>query len=220
MSAEAQARRPGRPRSAKAHRAILDSALALLAEHGYRGLSMEAVAARAGVGKTTIYRRWPSKEALVIEALAGVAPPDVPEDTGSVEGDLIAFQRAQVARVVHTPVPQILPRLLGDSTTEPELRDAVMAEVVEPIRSALREILRRGLERGELRQDLDLEFGVDVIHGTSVYRLLLSGDVPHAASAMPLLLELLRGPSSSSAGRGNARRRSSGSSRGTRARSS
>jgi hypothetical protein len=91
--------------------------------------------------------------------------------------------------------------------------------VVGPIRDALREILRRGMDRGELREDLDLEFAVDVVHGTVVYRLLLSGDLPQAAGAMPQLIELLSAPSSSSAGRGSARRRSSGSSRGKRARS-
>ena len=180
---------------------------------------MEAVAARAGVGKTTIYRRWSSKQELVIEALRQMTPPDVPEDTGSIQGDLIAFQQAQLARVVHTPVPRILPRLLGDSTTDPELHDAVMTDVVGPIRKALHEILRRGVGRGELREDLDLAFGTDVIHGTIVYRLLLSGDLPYAASAMPMLLELLSSASSSSAGRASARRRSSGSSRGRRARS-
>jgi AcrR family transcriptional regulator len=75
VSAEPEARRPGRPRSAKAHRAILDAALALLVEQGYHGLSMEAVAARAGVGKTTIYRRWPSKQEIVIEAIGQVGSP-------------------------------------------------------------------------------------------------------------------------------------------------
>jgi AcrR family transcriptional regulator len=196
VSTEAQARRPGRPRSAKAHRAILDAALALLFEHGYHGLSVEAVAARAGVGKTTIYRRWPSKQELVIEALRQVTPPDVPEDTGSLQGDLIAFQQAQLARVVHTPVPRLLPRLLGDASRDPDLHDAVVADVVGPIRRTLREILRRGVERGEIRQDLDLDFAVDVLHGTIIYRLLLSGDLPSAASAMPQLLELLKAPGS------------------------
>jgi AcrR family transcriptional regulator len=191
--------------------------LALLDEQGYSGLSVEAVAARAGVGKTTIYRRWPSKQELVVEAIREIGVPDVPEDTGSLAGDLMAFQRGQLERVVPTRVPSILPRLLGDTAGDAELHAAVRRDVVGPIRDVLGELLQRAVERGELAEDLDVELATDVIHGTVVYRLLLSGDLPYAASAMPGLIALLRATSSSSGGRGNARRRSSGSSRARRA---
>jgi AcrR family transcriptional regulator len=208
VSTEARTRSPGRPRSAKAHRAILDAALALLGEQGYHRLSMEAVAGRAGVGKTTIYRRWPSKQELVVDALREVAIPSAPEDTGTIEGDLAAFQRAQLERVVRTRALDLLPRLLGDAFGDPELHEVVARDLVGPIRQVIQELVQRGMERGELRKDVDPEFATDVIHGTIVYRLLLSRDLPYAASAMPQLVDLLRVPSSSSAGRASARPRS------------
>jgi len=206
---EAPARGRGRPRSEEAHRAILAATLTLLDEAGYRALTIEAVAGRAGVGKTTIYRRWPSKLELVIDAIHQLRPPGPPEDTGSVQGDFACFQRQQVARVANTPLPRVAPRLISEAVGDPELHDAIMRDLVNPVRDAIREVLRRGVERGELRADLDLEIATDVVHGTVVYRILTSqGDLLAATSAVPHVLDLLRAASSSSAGPGSARRRS------------
>ena len=101
----APARGRGRPRSEQAHRAIVEATLTLLDEGGYTALTIEAVAERAGVGKTTIYRRWPSKLELVIEAISELRPPGPPEDTGSLAGDFAAFARGQVSRVARTALP-------------------------------------------------------------------------------------------------------------------
>jgi AcrR family transcriptional regulator len=189
----APARGRGRPRSEEAHRAILDATLTLLDEGGYGPLTIEAVAARAGVGKTTIYRRWPSKLELVIEAASEMRPALPPEDTGSVQGDFVAFQRAQVARVAAGPLPRIAPRLLAESVGDAELHAAFRRELIEPLRAAIGEILRRGIDRGELRGDLDPEIATDIVHGTIVYRVLLSqGDVISATTALPTVLDLLR----------------------------
>ncbi|MGH2503871.1 MAG: helix-turn-helix domain-containing protein, partial [Ktedonobacterales bacterium] len=84
---ETELRRPGRPRSAQADQAILDAALELIAQEGIQGMSIEGVAARAGVGKTTIYRRWPNKDALALDALRTVKPPIVSFDTGNLRSD-------------------------------------------------------------------------------------------------------------------------------------
>ena len=94
----APARGRGRPRSEEAHRAIVEATLTLLDEGGYTALTIEAVAERAGVGKTTIYRRWPSKLELVVEAVGELRPPGPPDDTGSLAGDFAAFARGQGRR--------------------------------------------------------------------------------------------------------------------------
>ena len=146
----APARGRGRPRSEQAHQAIVEATLTLLDEGGYTALTIEAVAERAGVGKTTIYRRWPSKLELVVEAISELRPPGPPEDTGSLAGDFAAFARGQVSRVARTALPRIAPRLISEAVSDPELHAAVMSDVIEPVRDALRTVLRRGVERGEL----------------------------------------------------------------------
>ena len=189
----APARGRGRPRSEQAHRAILDATLTLLDEGGYGPLTIEAVAARARVGKTTIYRRWPSKLELVIEAVAELRPALPVEDTGSVLGDFMAFQRTQITRVAAGPLPRIVPRMIAESVGDAELHTAFQRELINPLREAIGEVLRRGLERGELRDDLDLALATDVVHGTVVYRVLMSqGDLVSATSAIPKVLDLMR----------------------------
>lgn len=191
----APARGRGRPRSAEAHQAILSATLTLLDEIGYRALTIEAVAARAGVGKTTIYRRWPSKLELVVEAVAEMRPPLPTEDTGSLQGDFLAFQRGQISRVAAGPMPRIAPRLLAESVSDRELHEAVQRELIDPIRTAIGEVLQRGVDRGELRADLDLELAIDVVHGTVVYRILRSqGDLLAAVAPVLRVLDLLRTP--------------------------
>lgn len=183
----------GRPRSAEAHRAILDATLTMLDEIGYGALTIEGVAARAGVGKTTIYRRWPSKLELAVDAVAEMRPEFPPEDAGSLEGDFAAVQRNQVARAAAGPVPRILPRMLAESMGDADLHRAIRQELIDPIRAVIGEVLRRGVERGELPPDLDFELATDMVHGTVVYRILLSqGDLAGALTAVPRVLDLMR----------------------------
>ena len=191
-----EAARPrGRPRSAEAHQAILVATLKLLAEHGFAGLSIEGVAAEAGVGKTTIYRRWENKSELVGDAIALLRPPPgtVP-DTGTFVGDLDALSNAQRARLGGTPVPRIVPRLLADTADDEALHSLVLERAVGPIRAIVRVIVDRAVERGELRGDLDREAIVDVFHAIPVYKILMTGgdldaSVPLPAKYGPMLLE-------------------------------
>ncbi|HEX3276914.1 MAG TPA: TetR/AcrR family transcriptional regulator [Thermoleophilaceae bacterium] len=207
---ETSTRRPGRPRSEEAEQAILDAVLELLPEHGLKGLSIEAVAAQAGVGKTTIYRRWATKPELVVAALSRLRPPAAPPDTGSLAGDLGGLVAIQQERLAPTALPRLVPRVLADSIDDPELHAEMVKQVVGPLRAILRELIGRAIERGEVREDVDVEALVDVLHGAPVYKLLMSGgdmsvliDIP--TRIVPLLLQ---GASSSSAGRASARRRS------------
>ena len=218
---EAPARRRGRPRSEEAHQAILMATISLLPEHGL-ALPIEAVAAEAGVGKTTIYRRWQNKHELIADAIGLLRPPpeSIP-DTGSLVGDLNAISRAQRDRLGDSPVPRVIPRLLADSAEDDELHQLIKERAVGPIRDIIRGTVERAIDRGELRDDVEIELVVDVFHALPVYKILMSGGrldevVPMPELYVPLLME---GFSSSSAGRASARRRSSGSSRAKRARS-
>jgi AcrR family transcriptional regulator len=182
----ASPRSPGRPRSEQAHQAILAATIELLPEHGLNGLSIEAVAAKAGVGKTTIYRRWSSKEELIADALALIRPPGPPPDQGSLIADLKVLVGAQRERLAGTPIPRIVPRLLGESSGDPELHALFVERALEPIREILRELVRRATERGELRADLDSEAVVDMLHAIPVYRVLLTdGDIGDEIVSVP-----------------------------------
>jgi AcrR family transcriptional regulator len=220
VTSEAAPRGRGRPRSEEAHRAILAAVIELLPEHGLKGLTIEAVAARAGVGKTTIYRRWGTKNELVLEAIEQLRPPGPPPDTGSLIGDLDALVALQRVRLEASQLPRIMPRVLGESLEEPELHAEIVERAVNPIRGILEELVRRAIDRGELREDLDVDTMVDVLHAAPVYKLLMAGGAMEAVSGVPerIVPLLLEGVSSSSAGRASARRRSSGSSRARRGR--
>jgi AcrR family transcriptional regulator len=217
----AQVRRPGRPRSDDAHRAIIAATLSLLGRHGVAGLTMEGVAAAAGVGKTTVYRRWPSKTALALEALSELAPPDDPPETGSLQGDLRALTDLQRRRLAGSELPRVVPRVLGEAADDPELQAGFFEHVITPLRRIIRTLLERAIERGEVSPDADVEALVDILHAIPVYKVLTAGGDVEAVADVPdrYLPILLAGISSSSAGPASARRRSSGSSRAKPARS-
>jgi AcrR family transcriptional regulator len=166
------ARAPGRPRSARADEAIIDAVLDLLAEGpSIEALSIEAVAARAGVGKATIYRRWPGKEALLRDALFTLkGPPPVPEGA-TVRDQLIALLRG-VGRVPDPRLARIMPCLAPQANKSPE-HYRLYQEIIEPRRQVMREVLRRGVERGELRDDLDLEVTMALLTGPVLIQKLL-----------------------------------------------
>ncbi len=147
----------GRPRSPDADRAIIDAVLEELIESGIDGLSLEQVALRAGVAKATIYRRWPNKEALVLDALATVEDPS-PELPGtSVRDDLIALVDGIRRRHKHNVATRLYPCMLSDGARYPEIAAKYKKVVVERRRETVRQTVRRGIANGEIRADLDVE---------------------------------------------------------------
>lgn len=187
---------PGRPRNARADEAILHAVIALLSEGmSVDSLSMDAVAAKAGVGKATIYRRWSNKEALLIDAIATMKGP-IPELKGeSVREDLItliAAQRqkrmAQYGRVTAC----ILPELVRSKEMH-----AVHQGVIEPRREVMRNVLRRGIETGELRADLDVEMTLLLLSAPSLAQstMRLNPQVAEEGFTEALVDAVLRGAS-------------------------
>ena len=163
-------RRPGRPRSERAEQAIIDAALELFGEHGVEGLSCEAVAARAGVGKATIYRRWPGKEDLLIAALASLKSP-LPEPAGeSVRDDLAALLDTMIADAADPRYARQFAMLHGEGQRYPRLIALYAETVVEPRREKFRAVLRRGIGTGELRPDIDIEIAVLTLTGAIIAR--------------------------------------------------
>ena len=169
-------RGPGRPRNQDYDDVILDAAMAILAEDGYPGLTIDGVAARAKVGRPTIYRRWPSKPALVVAALArstGLAPAS---DTGTVRGDLLAVQRHQVALMNSAGWRRITPGLTADLAADPELARTYLEEYIAPRRRSVWDALDRGIARGELPPGIDHAFISDLLTGPLYYRALGRGE--------------------------------------------
>ncbi len=183
----------GRPRSVEADRAIVAATVELLAEEGYAGLSMEGVAARAGVGKTTIYRRWPCKSDLVVHSLQCVSEHDESApDTGRVRDDLVVFMGRMVDKLRRSEAGRIMPGLLVELTRNPELARAFRQGFVEPRRLLVVEALRRGIDRGEVRADVDLELVVDATVAIFQHRLMVTGmaiddDLPDRLADLLLL---------------------------------
>ncbi len=164
----------GRPRSRKVHRAILSATLALLAEEGWAGLTMEGIAERAGVGKAAIYRRWRSLDAVLIDAVDGMVGEIRIPDTGSIRADLEALMRQAVALYRGRP-GRLMPGLVSAMAGHVEVARAVRDGFLAVRRQALAEVLRRAGARGELREDVDLELTLDFLAGPIFYRLLVTG---------------------------------------------
>jgi AcrR family transcriptional regulator len=170
-----QRRRPGRPRSAAADGAIIQATLELLLDHGYRGLTMEQVRARSGVGKATLYRRYGSKQELVTAVVRHLNQ-DIPvPDTGTVRDDILAVAGSVLAAAARVGAATFMPRMLAESAGDAEMHAIFYENLVAPRRAVMAEVLRRGIERGELRADLDVELAIDVLTGPWIYRLLISG---------------------------------------------
>ena len=164
----------GRPREARADRAILDATLELMAAR-VPDLRMDDVAARAGVGKATIYRRYRSKDELVTAAVAALVGEISVPDTGSTEGDLVALMREAVAVYSNPVAARAMPALVAAMHRDPELARGIRTGFLASRRRALQNVLARGVERGDLPGDLDFELALDVLGGPLFYRLLVTG---------------------------------------------
>jgi AcrR family transcriptional regulator len=164
----------GRARNPRTHQAILDATVELLAEIGYQELSIERVAARAGVGKATIYRWWNSKSALVIEAMQHGMPLPVPPHTGDPRVDLRATIEGAARTFATTPAGATVRALAADIPRDPETAQR-LRDFLRPRRDAAREVLHQAAAVGQLPADVDIETVIDLFVGAIFYRRMVRG---------------------------------------------
>jgi len=193
-SRQAGARPVGRPRDARADRAILTAALELMAEHGVQALRVDDVATRARVGKATIYRRYRSKDQLVTEAVGGLVDEEIEiPDSGSTREDLLVLMREAVELYSGTLAAKLMPSIVDEMSRNAELAAIARDRFLTRRRAALRVVFDRGIERGDLRRDLDVEFALDVLAGPLFYRLLITGGPIDDGLARAVVELILRG---------------------------
>jgi AcrR family transcriptional regulator len=182
-------RRRGRPRSEPAHRALLEAALREFAARGYEAMSLEAIAAAAGVSKLTLYRRWDSKLALVRELLQSVSDETPIEDQGSLEENLRVLLREAYQASITSLAGQIIPRIVGEVASHPELLEVYRKEILRPRLERLKVLIALAHERGELREDLPFTVLADMFAGPIFYHLTVLALVePNQPDDVPELL--------------------------------
>ncbi len=185
------ARLPGPHRDLDAEYAILGATLELLGERGYSRLTMDEVAQRAHVGKATIYRRWPSKLPLVIDAVRRPADTQIPvPNTGSLDGDVLALIKTFLTALAE-PLGIGLARLLADAAPNPGLRHIVYKELIRARQDSLRVVVERAIERGEVDRDADVDMLLELAAAAVLHRLVVSDepfDEDFAARVARLLL--------------------------------
>ena len=163
----------GRPRSPETRAKILKAAYEMLNEVGFMDLTIEGVAARSGVGKPTIYRRWKTKSALAMDAFLEAVNPELAfPDTGSAQDDF-REQMQKIVKLMNSPRGEVLASVIGCGQAEEELISAFRENWLIPRRKDAKKIFQRGVERGELRSNVDVEVAIDALYSPLFYRLLL-----------------------------------------------
>jgi AcrR family transcriptional regulator len=179
-SAGTEQKHRGRPRSETARTAILAAAAELLLAEDADTVSMDEVAERAGVSKATIYRWWPSKETLTLDALLnewGSDQRSTRRETGSLRGDLLAVIRPWVRRLRSRPYGRVVSSLLAETHTDPTFAETYRAQFVAVRRNPARELIVRAIENGELSVGTNIDLALDLIFGP-IYHRLLQGHAP------------------------------------------
>jgi AcrR family transcriptional regulator len=166
----------GRPRSDTVQRAILDAARELLIQDGYTRLRLEHVAARAGVGKATLYRRWRSKEALAQALISDLAAPHLAiEVTGNTRDEMLAAVLNPLRAITGTNFGPVIRALMSQIAGNPALGDPFRATIVAAWRTEVEHIIARGIERGDLRPDADASVATELILAPVYFRLVFGG---------------------------------------------
>ncbi len=198
---EPEVRGRGRPRSDRARRAILRAARELIEENGLAALTMEGIAARAGVGKPTVYRWWPDRHAVAMAALMEDGPPDpapaVTEGRPSRRRlsmmDSLEQQLKKVIEVFAQPVGRTVARMIAAADSDSELSKAFRNHFIVTRREEGRALLLRAIELGEIRRDTEVDTALDMIYGALFFRLLLAHAPLNEALAVQIVAEALRG---------------------------
>lgn len=169
-------KKKGRPRNAETEKAILAASYDLLLENGFGAVTVEKIADRAKVSKATIYKWWPNKAAVVMDSFMSAAISRLPvPDTGSVCNDIV-LQVTNLAKFLTSREGKAINELIAEGQSDLKLAEEYRSRYFNPRRLDSRHILERGVHRGELKQDLDIELTMDLIYGPLFYRLLITGE--------------------------------------------
>ena len=182
----------GRPRSGRVHQAILQAALEEVAERGYEGLTIEGIAARAGVGKATVYRRWRNRDEVLAAAAATFVRSTGVPDSGDAVSDLRYLLHSTIS-VFRGFAGRVLPGLISAVPRSAGLAAAVREAFVESRRDAVRAVVERAIRRGEFRPDTDVELALDLLTAPLFYRLLITGGRVDEEVAPSVVDMVLRG---------------------------
>ncbi len=172
MATDSKPPNPAR-RSERAYQAILDATGDLVAAQGLAATSIDQIAARAGVGKQTIYRWWPNKASLVLDYAQERARPVPEPDTGSLSGDLGRLAQDLVSTLSDSPAGRVCAELIGSAEADPDFARSFRETFVSGRRATVLAVLERWQERGEVRADVDLEVATDLLYGPIWYRRLV-----------------------------------------------
>ena len=165
--------KPGPKRDEDAERRILDAARDLICAHGPSRVSINEIAAEAGVGKQTIYRWWPSKSAVVFDALEReIKASSPPPNTGTTYGD-VRVQMQRLAKLLRSPLGAILRELIADSIGDDDIAEQFRERFFEERRKPAAAVIAAGIESGELRPDLDPATVADLLHSTLTLRMII-----------------------------------------------
>ena len=178
MIATEAPRAVGRPRDPKLDAVITGATLELLADIGFAALTIEAVATRAGVGKATLYRRWPGKEQLVIDAVRTLSEDPDPDTSAGARDELVGLLEAVRRKSISSLAGRIFPRLIGESVDNPEFMRRYREQVLDPRRDRFRTALQRAVEQGLVRADVDTDHAIGLLVGPMAYRNLIRNDPP------------------------------------------
>ncbi len=183
----------GRPRDPRSHEAIVSAAAELVAEVGYAATSIGAVAARAGVGKDTVYRRWRGKPELVFEAVFTTTDHAPVPDTGTLAGDLTALLRGLVEEFHAPAAAAALPGLLADFAADPVLRARIRSGFLAPSNERLRVVFERAETRGEIAAGTPVDLVLDTLAGAVFFHVGLVGEHPDPRLAEQLASVMAKG---------------------------
>ena len=164
--------RSGRPRRTETTTAILDAALGLWMERGYHSVSIDAVAARAGVSKPTIYRRWPNRQQLLVAVSQRFVPPGEVADLGSFRAEVAAFLRERADLYGNAGIRRILASAVAASSEDEDFHRAIQP-FLDRFPAGMRTIIQRGIARGDVRADVDIELLTAMINGSFYFRSII-----------------------------------------------
>lgn len=166
----------GRPRNVATQNSILTASYDLLLENGFGAVTVEKIAERAGVSKATIYKWWPNKAAVVMDGFLSAAAARLPvPETGSVFNDIL-IHATNLARFLTSREGKIIKELIGEGQFDSGLAEAYRTRYFHPRRLEAMQLMERGVQRGELKKNLDIELSIDLIYGPIFYRLLVIGE--------------------------------------------